>query len=183
MAYPAITSERLDLVVMSSAFLDAALAGDLAQASQIIDMRVPEEWLAQRWLMVLRQEQIRVDPTLEPWLLRAVRLHSSGEMIGHIGFHAKPGAEYLHEYAPDGVEFGYTIFPAFRQHGYAREASAALMEWATRAHGVTAFVLSISPNNVPSLRIAAHFGFAMVGSMIDDQDGPEDVFVRYVAAQ
>ena len=183
MVYPAITSERLDLVAMNLAFLDAALAGDLAQASQILGMPVPEEWLEQRWLMVLRQEQIRADPTLEPWLLRAVRLRSSGAMIGHVGFHAKPGADYLHEYAPDGVEFGYTIFPAFRQHGYAREASAALMEWATREHGVTAFVLSISPDNMPSLRIAAHFGFAKVGSVIDEEDGPEDVFVRHIVAQ
>lgn len=32
------------------------------------------------------------------------------QMIGHIGFHTQPGAPYLQEIAPAGVEFGYTVY-------------------------------------------------------------------------
>ena len=99
-------------------------------------------------------------------------------MIGFIGFHTLPGAEYLNSYAPDSVEFGYTIFPDYRGKGYASEAAQALMDWATREHQVTRFVVSISPMNQPSLRIAQKLGFRKVGSFNDPEEGVEDVFLR-----
>jgi RimJ/RimL family protein N-acetyltransferase len=64
--------------------------------------------------------------------------------------------------------------------GYASEAAQALMEWATREHKVTRFVVSISPMNEPSLRLAKKFGFRKVGTVTDPEDGVEDVFVREV---
>jgi RimJ/RimL family protein N-acetyltransferase len=54
------------------------------------------------------------------------------------------------------------------------------MDWATREHGVTRFVVSISPVNQPSLRIAQKFGFRKVGSFTDPEEGIEDVFLREV---
>lgn len=68
-------------------------------------------------------------------------------------------------------------FAPFRRQGYATEACAALMDWAQQ-QGVTRFILSISPQNEPSLRIAAHFGFVKVGSQIDEEDGIEDIYER-----
>jgi RimJ/RimL family protein N-acetyltransferase len=56
------------------------------------------------------------------------------------------------------------------------------MDWATRAHGVRRFVLSISPANEPSLRLARKFGFRKVGSVTDPEDGVEDVFLLDVNA-
>lgn len=38
-------------------------------------------------------------------------------------------------------------------------------------------VLSISPTNQPSRQIAQHFGFVQVGTVEDEEDGPEDLFV------
>ena len=78
------------------------------------------------------------------------------------------------------VEFGYTIFPDYRGKGYASEAAGALMDWATREHGVTRFVVSISPTNEPSLRIAQKFDFRKVGTVTDPEEGVEDVFLREV---
>jgi RimJ/RimL family protein N-acetyltransferase len=128
-------------------------------------------------MMRYRLGQLEADPTLLPWLLRAVVLRSSGAMIGHVTFHTAPNPEYLRPIAPGAVELGYTIYPPFRRQGFATEAAAALMAWAGQEHGVRRFVLSISPDNVPSLRLAQHFSFRKVGSHLDEIDGPEDIFL------
>ncbi len=128
--------------------------------------------------MRLRLDQLTADPALQPWLLRAVVRRHDGTMIGHIGCHTAPGAAYLRPWAPDGVEFGYTIFPPFRRQGYATEAADALMRWAQRTYAVERFVMTISPANEPSRRIAQHFGFQQVGTHVHPQDRPEDIFVR-----
>lgn len=176
-----IASDRLVLVSMTPAFLEACLAGEKARASGMLGLEVPEDWLRARGLMRLRLDQMRLDPSLEPWLLRAIGLRGEWTMIGHIGFHDRPGATYLRDLAPGGVEFGYSIFPPFRRQGYATEACGALMDWAYREHHVMRFVVSISPENLPSLRIAGRFGFRKVGSHVDEEDGPEDILVRDVA--
>ena len=175
-----IQSPRVELIALSPEFLSASLRDDLELASQLIGLSIPQDWLEVKWLMDIRLAKMRADPALEPWLLRAIGLRETKTMIGFIGFHTLPGADYLRPYAPDSVEFGYTIFPAYRRMGYAREAAAALMEWATREHGVRRFVLSISPANEASLRLARKFGFSKVGSVMDPEDGVEDVFLLEV---
>lgn len=167
---------------MTPAFLEACLAGGLAKASGMLGLEVPDDWLRERGLMRLRLDQMRRGPTLQPWLLRAIGLRRRRVMVGHIGFHDRPGAEYLRDLAPGGAELGYSIFPAFRRLGYATEACGALMSWASREHRVTRFVVSISPENLPSLRVADQFGFRKVGSRVDEEDGPEDILVREVTA-
>ena len=162
---------------MSPDFLEACLKGDMESASQMIGLVLASEWLEAKWLMELRLKQMRENPALELWVLRAIGLHETRTMIGHIGFHTLPGAEYLKPYAPDSVEFGYSIFPNYRRMGYASEAVRAIMDWATREHGVTHFIVSISPTNEPSLRLAQKFGFHRVGTATDDQGRVEDVFL------
>ena len=175
-----ISSDRLDLVSTTPQFLEASIAGDADEASRLLGLAVPPDWFEETWLMQLRLDDLRRDATLQPWLLRAVGLRKTGTMIGHIGFHTAPDPEYLRDLAPGGIEMGYTIFPEYRRHGYAREACAAMMDWAQREHHVMRFVLSISPDNTPSLRIAQHFGFQQIGSHIDEEDGEELVFERRV---
>ncbi len=177
-----IETGRLVLVPMTTRFFEACLAGDLDAASQRIGLRVPDDWLLEGAVMRVFLDRLRQNPTAQPWLMRAIGLRATGEMIGTIGFHLPPGAEYLRDLAPGGVEMGYTVFAAYRRQGYAREACAGLMDWATQTHGVTRFVVSISPTNEPSLRLATHFGFRKVGFHIDDEDGLEDVFLRVASA-
>ena len=173
-----IHSERLDLVPLTPAFLRAMLEHDLAGAGRILGVPIPERLLDSTDVMSLRLKQLEVDPTLQPWLLRAMVLRECGVMVGHIGFHTAPGEEYLRPYAPGGVEFGFTVYPPFLRQGYAREASKALMGWAHQVHGVARFVVTIRPDNAASQALAAGLGFVRIGSHIDDVDGLEDVLVH-----
>jgi RimJ/RimL family protein N-acetyltransferase len=175
-----ISSERLDLIPMTLAFLEAALRGESARAEAILGLSIPSEWFQEQALMQLRLAELQANPALQPWLLRAIGLRSRRLMLGYIGFHTQPGPAYLHDLAPGGVEYGYTIFASFRRQGYAREACAALMQWAVQEYGVTRFVVSIRPDNIPSRRLADGFGFKRIGSCIDDEDGLEDIYeLRY----
>lgn len=170
-----IHSERLDLVPLTPVFLRAALEHDLAEAERILELSLPDGLLNSSDVLSLRLQQLEGEPTLQPWLLRAMALRERRIMIGHIGFHTAPGAEYLRPFAPGAVEFGFTVYSLFRRQGYAREASIALMRWAHQVHGITRFVLSIRPDNAASQALAAGLGFVRIGSHIDEVDGLEDI--------
>lgn len=162
---------------MTAEFMRASLRHDIASASEIIGLRLPSDWPDICDVLALRLDQLDRDPTLQSWLLRAMALRS-GEMIGHIGFHASPGARYLAPWRPGGIEFGLTVFAPYRRKGYAREAALALMDWAQREHGVRDFVLTISPHNLPSQRLAAGLGFSRIGEHVDEVDGLEYILAR-----
>ena len=170
-----IASERLDLIPMSLGFLRASLQCDIAAAQSLLRAAIPDDWPTNPAILAMRLRQLEEDPALEPWLLRAMVLRSSRTMIGHIGFHTAPGADYLQPYSPGAVEFGFTVFTAFQRQGYAREACLALMRWAQAAKGVQNFVLTIRPDNTASQALAAQLGFVRIGSHEDDVDGIEDI--------
>jgi len=171
-----IQANRLDLVLLDSETLKHSLAKDKDALQSALGMDVPLDWFEAKELLEIRYKQIIRDPEYQPWSLRAIKLREKGKMIGHIGFHTKPGASYLYPFTPKGVEFGFTIFPEFRRNGYAREASLALMKWAYQQHSVSEFILSISPNNIPSLNLAKTLGFIKIGSQMDEIDGIEDIY-------
>ena len=112
-----IATERLLLRPMTVRFLEACLAGDAAVASRVLGAAVPALWLEEAGLIRLRLQQLQQDGGLKPWLLRAVVQREMNAMIGHIGFHGYPDTEGHREYAPGGVEIGYTIFPEYRRQG------------------------------------------------------------------
>lgn len=68
------------------------------------------------------------------------------------------------------------MFESERRRGYATESVLAMMAWAGEEHGVRRFLLSISPDNDPSLGLAGKLGFQRIGSQIDEVDGEEYVF-------
>ena len=171
-----IQSNRLDLVLLDAKALQYSLTEDSDALRNCLDVDVPPDWFASKELIELRYQQIIRTPDYQPWSLRVIVLREKGIMIGHIGFHTQPGAPYLQLFASNGVEFGFTVFSDFRRNGYAKEASLALMEWAYQKRAVSEFVLTISPDNVPSLRLAQRLGFKRIGSHVDEVDGVEDIY-------
>ena len=170
-----ISSERLDLIPMSPDFLRASLENDMAAARSMLGASIPADWPSIQAVLALRLRQLEDEPALQPWLLRAMILRSSRTMIGHIGFHTAPGADYLQAYSPAAVEFGLTVFPPFQRQGFAREASLAMMGWAREVHGVRNFVWTVRPDNAASQALAAKLGFVRIGSHEDEVDGTEDI--------
>jgi ribosomal-protein-alanine N-acetyltransferase len=177
-----IHTARLDLVPFTAEFLHASLDGDLATAEELLGVPLPATWPESPDTLARRLKQLEADSSLQPWLLRAIVLRDEQTLVGHIGFHEAPGPEHYRDIAPGAAEFGYNIYEPYRRRGYAREAALALMDWAHREHGVPRFVLTISPDNLPSQALAANLGFVRIGSHIDEIDGLEDILVRHVVA-
>ncbi len=167
-----IPTERLQLVSMSLAFMQALAAGDPAEASRLMDAQLPAD-MAEDLANFLRYRipELERDPSIRPWLGRSmVWTHPDGrrEVIGTIGFHAPPDA--------DGrVEIGYRVEPGWRRKGIATECVRALLAWAER-QGVHRFRASVAPDNAASLAVIGSFGFRRVGEQMDEVDGLELVF-------
>lgn len=177
---PAIHTARLDLIPMTHAVLQALLDGEHDAAGRLLGISWPAECEIHRDVLELRLGQLEAAPGMQPWLIRAMVLREEGVAVGHIGFHSAPGHESLEDLSPGAVEFGYEIMAAYRRRGLAAEAIGAMMHWAREEYGVTRFVVSISPDNAPSLALAAKLGFRRIGWHMDEFDGPEEIFEKIV---
>lgn len=178
-----IETRRLVLRTLPPAALAALVAGDRAEASRLAGCDLGDFPDEERGIAEVRLKDVTDNPSYLPWSLRAMALKPGLAFVGHFNFHSKPGADYLAELAPGAVEFGYFVMPAYRRRGLAEEAALGMMDWARRSHGVGRFVVSISPDNAPSVAMAAKLGFAKIGSHIDEIDGYEDIFALDTFAQ
>lgn len=170
-ATPSTQTERLDLVILTAELMADVLAGRRDEIQSTAGFAVPPDWpdAHDTRFLRLRLDQVLNDRKAEEWLARAMVLRGdpARPMIGHIGLHGPPQDE--------AVEIGYTVFPTFREKGFATEAVTGLMAWA-RERGVSRFILSISPGNAPSLAVARKLGFKRIGRQMDEEDGLEYVF-------
>lgn len=174
---PAISARGLELVSMSPAFVEALLEGRREEAAALLRARIPGGWpdAHDGGFLRLRLDQMRNDPDVQRWLVRALVLRGPDPaLVGHAGFHGPPGANGPRK--PGALEIGYTVFPAFRGRGYATEAAAALIGWARGEEGVIDFIASVAPDNGPSLAVVRKLGFVQTGEQWDEEDGLELVF-------
>jgi ribosomal-protein-alanine N-acetyltransferase len=172
-----IHAPRLDLVIMSPALMRALLTADWAEAGRLLGTGIPGEWRGDYWQWLgQRPDQAEHDPSVMPWMPRALLLRKDDEsgrhaatVVGDAGFHGPPDA--------DGrVEIGYMVVSGHRRHGYAEEAVRALMGWAAAEQGITRFRASISPQNTPSLNLIRKLGFVQVGTQRHEIRGQELIF-------
>ena len=169
-----IHTGRLDLVLLTRAWLDAHGRGDALPDLGFDD---PDNVLrGSEALVRMRMEQLHADPAQEPWLLRMLVLHTAGRglAIGYANFHAAPDERGM-------VEIGYRVEAHLRGQGYATEAATAMWDWASR-HGARVLRASIAPHNAPSIALVRRAGFEQVGEQIDDVDGLEVIWEREVSA-
>ena len=176
----ATRTERLELVAFTPEVIEALLAHDGERAAELLGALVPGDWPDrhdERFLR-LRLGQLRAHGDLQEWSVRGVVLADEGALVGHIGFHGPPGVNALRR--PDGVEVGYSIFPAYRRRGIATEAVRGLVQWAHDERGIRAFVASVSPQNDAALGVVGKLGIEHVGAHGDDEDGLEHEFLLEV---
>lgn len=164
----------IELRPMTPAFLEAALEGRREDASRLLGAELPIGFPSEgeKGFLGLRLRQMREDDRFQTWCPHAVVL--GGQMIGHAGYHGPPGTNSVND--PEAVEFGYRIFPSYRGRGYATQAARMLMDQAEKRAGIRHFVLSVGPQNAPSLAIVRKLGFTRTGQRMDDIDGLELVF-------
>jgi len=176
-----IETARLILRRMPRQAMEAGLSGDLRTVENHLHAKDATDLADDPAVLRFALAQLAADPDYLPWSVRALILKESGEMVGHIRFHTRPGPDYLGLYAEKAVEFGYVVFAAHRRRGYAREAIDGVMRWAQDEHGIQRFIVTISPDSVASLRLADRFGFRKIGQHVDEVDGVEGIYLREVA--
>jgi ribosomal-protein-alanine N-acetyltransferase len=164
----------IELRPMTPEFVEAVLDGRQAEAGRLLGIEVPEDFPSEgeKGFLGLRLRQMREDDRFRTWCPHAIVL--GGQMIGHAGYHGPPGVNSTHD--PRAVEFGYRIFPPYRGRGYATEAARMLMNLAEERAAIRRFVLSVGPDNEPSLAIVRKLGFTQTGERMDEEDGLELVF-------
>jgi RimJ/RimL family protein N-acetyltransferase len=174
---PAILTNRLKLISLARECLLAMLNGDYVTAGAFCEFTVsPDSSLLRHSSIQRRLAMIERDPDQHPWMYRAIVRKSDNVMVGHISFHHKAPDPDLIEYSGHAAELGYAIDVVHRRKGYARESALAMMEWANRQK-VETFCLSISPENMPSLRLAESMGFRKMSERMDETDGLEYVYI------
>jgi RimJ/RimL family protein N-acetyltransferase len=161
---------------MPLALLDALIADDRRLIAAQAPYRIPDDFPARMeeqglidvvGFLRYRRGQLARDPDRYPWSVRAVVLRAEARMVGFINFHGALGVNDIG--APDAVELGWSVFAADRERGYATEAATALMDWATRAQGITRFISSTTPDNAASIRVHEKLGFAQTGQVVDGE--------------
>jgi RimJ/RimL family protein N-acetyltransferase len=166
-----LRTARLELVPFPPEAIQHLLRGERTQASAIIGLELPEEFPSQQDLdgfLCIQLHRMLATPDGRGWTARLITTRKPRRLIGHAGFHGPP--EIIGR-----AEIGYTIFAAYRGHGYAKEAARALVEWAFE-QGQREVFASVAPDNAPSLAVLRSLGFLQVGTQLDDVDGPELVF-------
>jgi [ribosomal protein S5]-alanine N-acetyltransferase len=170
-----IVTERLILRLLLPEALAATEAGRTDDAARLLDLDLPADWGAVGSLADRRLKQLPECPHYLPWSIRAIALRDTHAAVGYVNFHDVP---QWHELAQREAcaEFGYTIFEPYRRQGYVEETVRALMHWA-RERGARHFIFSIAPDNAASQGLAAKLGARKIGMQVDEEDGPEDVFL------
>jgi ribosomal-protein-alanine N-acetyltransferase len=168
-----ITTDRLELHLLTLAELDSVARGDGRGLAKRIGAEVSDDWVRElRGLAAFRAQQLRERPQDEPWLLRAIvvsRPAESRHAIGYLNFHQAPNEHGM-------VEIGYELLPDARGQGYAIEAVRGAFGWATREFGIRHFRASVSPGNERSENLIGKLGFVQTGHQWDERDGLELVY-------
>ena len=105
----------------------------------------------------------------------AVEEKHSGRYIGDIGF-----ADFRRDMQPSlqgMLEFGWVLAPQVHGNGYASEAVAAIAAWSQAHRPELRVVCIISPENLPSIRVAEKAGFRLWQQTVY-HDSPTLVFTR-----
>ena len=170
-----ILTPRLLLRLLPPEALQASEAGRVDDAARILGLELSADWSRVASVARRRLAQLPETPDYLPWSVRAIVLRRTNEAVGYVNFHELP---QWHEMAQQEAcaEFGYTVFARHRRKGYAEETVRALMAWG-RERGARHFIFSIAPGNAASRGLALKLGARKIGVQIDEEDGPEDVFL------
>jgi len=121
---PHLETARLTIAPFTLDLLRAARR-DPTLVGQRLRLRVPASWPGPDIAAALPAfiRQLEPDPAQDDWSVHLVSHTATRTLIGFAGFNNGP---------PDAtgtVEIGYDVLPAYQRHGYATEATSAILAW------------------------------------------------------
>jgi ribosomal-protein-alanine N-acetyltransferase len=159
---------------MSADVIDALLAGDADRLRSLTraefrDFAGPPPYMAES-LPVVR-DRLREHPAeLEWWNWLVVR-RDNRQAVGSVAFAGAPDAA-------GAVLLGYAMYPEREGHGYATEATQAMVEWAFSQPRVRIVRVLAPVWNTPAVHVAEKVGLRPVGSYEDDEIGEVLIYER-----
>ncbi|MGW1678697.1 GNAT family N-acetyltransferase [Saccharopolyspora sp. NPDC002376] len=159
------------IVHLNGPAFQALLQGDLAAANAASPVPLSAHFAGPEWrgLWRMRSRQVEQDPASAAWVTGVIWDERRQLAVGRAGYHGPPDASGM-------VEIGYAVDPDHRRCGYARAALESLLQRAAREPQVSTVRVTISPDNLPSYRLASQYGFVEVGEQWDDEDGLEIIY-------
>ena len=85
-------------------------------------------------------------------------------MLGSVGVSGPPDAA-------GGVGIAFSIYEAFENQGYTKEAVKAVMDWILAQKRVRSLRMTVHPKNYAAVRIAQHCKFELKGTVRDQAVG------------
>lgn len=170
-----LETERLRLVPVTLAMVEAVLADDIARAREEIGAVLPNPWPGRALIeraFCASVEAIRRDPEARLWGDRiALSRDAEPRLIGSVIFHGRPDREGV-------VEVGYGVEAGSQGKGYASEALRAQVEWALTREGVRCVRATTPPWHQASIKVLERAGMQHCGLMEHEALGEVLLFER-----
>ncbi len=108
--------------------------------------------------------ELRTATAPDPWRFGFAIVHKVDNIvIGLCGFAGPPDSD-------GAVEIAYSIAPVYERKGFATEAAAALVDFASRSGRVTVVRAHTLPEVSPSTSVLEKCGFKKVGEIVDSEN-------------
>ncbi len=170
---PALETDRLRLVPISLAAIEAVLDHDKQRAEAVVGARFPDCWPNDDLVALgfpFSREALREAPDIRLWGDSLVLLRDEPRVVGSVVFHGHP---------KDGIaEVAYSIEESSRCNGFAVEATRACVEWALAQAGIAAVQATTFPWHFASLGVIRRLGMMHIGTRDHDTLGELLVFER-----
>jgi len=167
-----IRTERLELVPIPLALVEAIFADDRAAAERTVHADLPDNWpnraLIERAFSA-SLERVREDPETRLWGDRLIILRApKPRVVGSVIFHGRPDANGT-------CEVGYGVEDSWQGNGLATEATRACVDWALGEGGARLCVATTPPWHLASVRVLEKSGFSRV--RVDSHEALGEVLV------
>jgi RimJ/RimL family protein N-acetyltransferase len=171
----ALFTDRLELLPITRALVDAVVEGRRADAEAICRARFPDIWpgraLVER-AFACPLGKLREDP--ESWLWGARVLVTRGDdrmVVGSVVLDGRPNGR-------DAVEIAYGIDGKFQGRGYATEGTSAVVAWALDQPDIKRVTASTFPWHKASLRVLEKIGMREIGTRETEMFGDLVVYAK-----
>ncbi len=172
-----LITERLELVPITLAVVEAVFRNDREALETLVDARVPEKWpgrsLVERAFSA-DLASIRANPAKRLWGDRLmISRPGEGErrVVGSVVFHGAPDDDGV-------VEVGYGVEQGSQGRGYGSEATCAAVEWALAQPGVRAVSAATFTWHTASVKIIQRAGLEPCGWREHELLGEMQLFER-----